>query len=89
VSDFISEDDLSTFEGWLRYQGIDAATTTPDELADWRDMFCAPSCSSGHGRLRPAINDPGLIAYECPSCGYVTSVLTPGLVAGPAADEKP
>jgi hypothetical protein len=39
VSDFISEDDLSTFEGWLRYQGIDAATTTPDELADWRDMF--------------------------------------------------
>jgi hypothetical protein len=39
VPEFISEDDLSTFEGWLRYQGIDATTTTPDELADWRDMF--------------------------------------------------
>ena len=39
VPDFISEDDLSTFEGWLRYQGIDVATTTADELADWRDMF--------------------------------------------------
>jgi hypothetical protein len=39
MRDFISEDDLSTFEGWLKYQGIDAATTTPDELATWRDMF--------------------------------------------------
>jgi hypothetical protein len=29
VPEFISEDDLSTFEGWLRYQGIDATTTTP------------------------------------------------------------
>jgi uncharacterized Zn finger protein len=28
-------------------------------------------------RVAPAQNDPGLIAYECPSCGYVTSVLTP------------
>jgi hypothetical protein len=28
-------------------------------------------------RLAPAQNDPGLIAYECPSCGYVTSALTP------------
>jgi len=24
---------------WLRYQGFDAATLAPDELADWRDMF--------------------------------------------------
>jgi hypothetical protein len=39
--------------------------------------------------IAPVQSDPGLIAYECPSCGYVTSVLTPGLVAGPAADEKP
>jgi hypothetical protein len=36
---FISEDDLETFEGWLRYQGFDAATLAPDELADWRDIF--------------------------------------------------
>jgi hypothetical protein len=39
VPEFISEDDLSTFEGWLRYQGFEAATTTPDELADWRSLF--------------------------------------------------
>jgi transposase-like protein len=26
-------------------------------------------------RIAPAQNDPGLIAYECPSCGYVTSDL--------------
>jgi hypothetical protein len=28
-------------------------------------------------RIAPAQTDPGLIAYECPSCGYVTSDLTP------------
>ena len=36
---FISEDDLETFEGWLRYQGIDAATTTPEALEMWRGIF--------------------------------------------------
>ena len=25
--------------------------------------------------IAPAQGDPGLIGYECPSCGYVTSVL--------------
>jgi hypothetical protein len=40
MPEFISEDDLSTFEGWLiRYQGIDPATLTPDELAGWRSIF--------------------------------------------------
>lgn len=28
-------------------------------------------------RIAPAQTDPGLIAYECPSCGYVTSDLVP------------
>jgi hypothetical protein len=27
--------------------------------------------------IAPVQGDPGLIAYECPSCGHVTSVLTP------------
>jgi hypothetical protein len=27
--------------------------------------------------IAPVQTDPGLIAYECPSCRYVTSVLTP------------
>jgi hypothetical protein len=39
MQEFISEDDLETFEGWVRYQGFDAATLAPDELADWRDVF--------------------------------------------------
>ena len=25
--------------------------------------------------IAPTMNDPGLIAYECPRCGHVTSVL--------------
>jgi hypothetical protein len=39
VQEFISEDDLKTFEGWLKYQGVDPATVTPDELAMWRRLF--------------------------------------------------
>jgi hypothetical protein len=39
VSEFISEDDLDTFDGWLKYQAVDAATATPDELAMWRGFF--------------------------------------------------
>jgi hypothetical protein len=32
MHDFISEDDLQTFEGWLTYQAIDAEATPPEEL---------------------------------------------------------
>jgi hypothetical protein len=39
MPDFISEDDLETFEGWLRYQGFTATMLAPDELAEWRDTF--------------------------------------------------
>jgi hypothetical protein len=28
-------------------------------------------------RIDPVGSEPGLIGYECPACGYVTSVLTP------------
>jgi hypothetical protein len=28
-------------------------------------------------RIEPVGSEPGLIGYECPACGYVTSVLTP------------
>jgi hypothetical protein len=37
--EFIGEDDLNTFEGWLKYQAVDAATMTPVELAIWRGLF--------------------------------------------------
>ena len=39
MQEFISEDDLKTFEGWLRYQAVDAATTAPEELERWRRYF--------------------------------------------------
>ena len=35
--EFLSEDDLDTFEGWLRYQGFDVAT--PDQLEMLRNHF--------------------------------------------------
>jgi ribosomal protein L30 len=43
---FISEDDLKTFEGWLRYQGVDAASLTRAQLKDWRDIFDKARASS-------------------------------------------
>jgi hypothetical protein len=39
MDDFISEDDLRTFEGFLKYQAVDPAMLTPDELAMWRGYF--------------------------------------------------
>jgi hypothetical protein len=39
MQEFISEDDLKTFAGWLKYQCIDATTLTPDEMAEWQGMF--------------------------------------------------
>jgi hypothetical protein len=36
--DFISEDDLLTFEGFLKYQAV-PATSTPEELEIWRRLF--------------------------------------------------
>jgi len=39
VQDFISEDDLQTLEGWLKYQEVDAPTTAPEELKKWQRLF--------------------------------------------------
>jgi len=39
VDDFISEDEIATFEGFLRYQGVDPASSTPDEIEMWRGYF--------------------------------------------------
>jgi hypothetical protein len=33
--------------------------------------------ASGVTTLRGVAGDPGLIAYECPDCGHLTSVLVP------------
>ena len=39
MNPFITEDDLSTFEGWLRYQAVDPAALTPEQLAMWQAMY--------------------------------------------------
>jgi hypothetical protein len=39
MSDFISEDDLNTFDGYLRYQGIDPKTAAPEVLEQFRAVF--------------------------------------------------
>jgi hypothetical protein len=38
-SDFIDEDDLNTFDGWLNYQAVDPVAVSPDELAMLRSVF--------------------------------------------------
>jgi hypothetical protein len=38
MDDFISEDELQTFEGFLRYQAV-PSTSTPQELEMWRGLF--------------------------------------------------
>jgi len=35
--------------------------------------------------IAPIFNEPGLIAYECPRCGYVASELKPPLRSGAGA----
>src|SRR5215470_16493903 len=37
--EFISEDELLTFEGWSKYQGADLATMPPEELKRWKEIF--------------------------------------------------
>jgi hypothetical protein len=47
-------------------------------------MSC-PRCQTGMDeivRIEPTLRDQGLIAYECPKCVYVTSVLLEPLPRG-------
>jgi hypothetical protein len=37
--EFVTEDDLNTFEGWLRFQRFDVTTATQDDLELWRRLF--------------------------------------------------
>ena len=48
------------------------------DLAKREGTLACPRCKAPMKDvvwIAPVQNDPGLIAYECPSCGYVTSVL--------------
>src|SRR5207302_2052240 len=63
MDDFISEDELHTFEGWLRYQAFDPATLTPQELQMWRDTFheavkrCEATPKVGLMKLQPVLGE--------------------------------
>src|ERR1700732_686192 len=48
MPDFTSEDDLSTFEGWLKYQVGDTVLSS-DELETWRGVYeeCQPASPVG------------------------------------------
>lgn len=39
MREFISEDAANTFEGYLKFQAIDIATTSPEDLQMWRGIF--------------------------------------------------
>lgn len=39
MHDFISDDDLLTFEGYLKHHGIDPTKCTPEHLEMWRGLF--------------------------------------------------
>lgn len=36
---FVSEDDVSTFEGWLKYQAVDSEATSPEDIEMWRGIY--------------------------------------------------
>jgi hypothetical protein len=64
VDEFISEDDLKTFEGWLKYQAV--GTLTEAGLATWRGFFdearrqCEANPKVGLMKLQPV---PGEFKY--------------------------
>ncbi len=49
-NEFVDEDDLNTFEGWLNYQAIDPVAASPDELAMLRKHFDEKSTRALAGR---------------------------------------
>src|SRR5262245_16785156 len=67
VNDFISEDDLDTFEGDLRYQAIDPATASPEAIASFRQVFeeaqKAKATSPKLGRMK--LRDLRSSEYRC------------------------
>jgi hypothetical protein len=37
--EYISEDDLNTYKGWLKYQGLELSTLNEEEAAEMRELF--------------------------------------------------
>jgi hypothetical protein len=50
------------------------------DLSKKRGTIACPRCKAPMEEvvwIAPVQDEPGLVGYECPSCSYVTSVLTP------------
>jgi uncharacterized Zn finger protein len=50
------------------------------ELPQKQGAVACPHCNNPMKevlRIAPVVHEQGLIAFECPSCGYVMSVLIP------------
>jgi hypothetical protein len=52
ASNFIDEDDLNTFPGWLKYQAIDPSMVTPDQLATLESEYEKRSTGSKVGLMK-------------------------------------
>jgi hypothetical protein len=66
MQDFISENDLETFEGWLRYQGVELTTANADERAFWRTAFdeARARAAATHMRARNTFREGRLSEIE-------------------------
>jgi hypothetical protein len=64
MTEFTSEDDLETFEGWLKYHGFDAALLAPDELAEWRDVYATITMEDAAKRKVGLMKLPPLLPGE-------------------------
>jgi hypothetical protein len=41
MREFVDEDDLNTLDGWLKYQGVDTALLSAEEVETWKGLFVA------------------------------------------------
>jgi hypothetical protein len=50
--DFISEEEVDTFEGWIKYQGVETSKVTADELVKLRSVFEGKSATPKVGLMK-------------------------------------
>jgi hypothetical protein len=60
----VGDVDLETFEGWLRYQKVDPATQTQEQMAEWQCAYeeACQADATPIGSIRPRA-EPGDCLY--------------------------
>jgi hypothetical protein len=61
--DFISEDDLNTLQGFLRYHAVDPATASPEHLAHFQKLFESRKTAPKFGAMKLPPMEPGEHRY--------------------------